>query len=74
MGNEGKNNASQHTLVVMSNKDTYYLDAVTTIRLKQGIDNNEVKGVGLLTFTDARSHKQVTINLSQLSSIVESQV
>lgn len=67
MGNEGKNSASQHTLVVMSNKDTYYLRDTSLRLLRAAIRDKD----GFFQFIDARSDKHVTINLSQFSSIVE---
>lgn len=64
---EGNNNRS-YALVAMANKDTYFLDEVTYRRLLDALEASDVSFFG---FTDDRKRASVTINLAEVSSLVE---
>ena len=64
---EGNNNRS-YALVAMANKDTYFLDEATYRRL---LDALEARDVSFFGFTDDRKRASVTINLTEVSSLVE---
>lgn len=64
---EGNNNRS-YALVAMANKDTYFLDEATYRRL---LDALEARDVSFFGFTDDRKRASVTVNLAEVSSLVE---
>ena len=64
---EGNSNRS-YALVAMANKDTYFLDEATYRRLLKALETRDVSFFG---FTDDRKRASVTINLTEVSSLVE---
>ena len=64
---EGINNRS-YALVAMANKDTYFLDEGTYKKLLKALEARDVSFFG---FTDDRKQASVTINLAEVSSLVE---
>lgn len=64
MGDKGNANA----LVVMSNKDTYYVDVATAQAIQQQLKEGNTSG--FVWFIDTRTHARVTLNLGQISSVV----
>ena len=66
MGDKG--NANANALVVMSNKDTYYVDTRTAQAIQQQLKEGNTSG--FVWFIDTRTHAGVTLNLGQISSVV----
>lgn len=61
--------SSHHTLLVMGNKDVYYLDETTYQALVSTLPGDEEWFV----FTDARSGKRIVVRIDQISSVVRSE-
>lgn len=68
MGNEGYGIA--YTVLAMANKDVYFLDKEDTQRLKQSLLGESA----FFSFVDAKARKQITVAVSQISSVVEARV
>jgi hypothetical protein len=68
MGDKGNANANANALVVMSNKDTYYVDTRTAQAIQQQLKEDNTSG--FVWFIDTRTHAGVTLNLGQISSVV----
>lgn len=58
-----------HTLLVMGNKDVYYLDEATYQALVSALPGDEEWFI----FTDARSGKRIVVRIDQISSVVRSE-
>lgn len=60
----------EHTLAVMTNGDVYYLTEKTTERLLDKMDSR----AATFTFNDIKSQKQTTLQIINISSVVEPKV